>query len=212
MDYRLLAMEKIVKKQQTDIDALNASVKSLRQNSLKKNTDRISSKKSRKAEQKLVKKLNKIESSIKLAAQTAAQNKTGKPAINPNDEKNSYTAAYLSLKSGRYDESVIAFKSLLHKYPEGEYTDQALYWLGESYFTQHENADAIKTFKRLAKDFPASAKHPAALLKLATTYKEEDRLGDAKAVLQRLIQQHPDSNAAEQARRRIELLTKRMKK
>ncbi len=151
----------------------------------------------------LTKKLKKIELSIHAAAK---KEPASTMAANPESEKNAYTSAYLALKSGRYDEASQAFKTLLLKHPQGEYADQASYWLGESYFAQQKMKEAIKAFKSVANNYPDSAKHPAALLKLASAYQETGHKGDAKAVLQRLIREHSGSNAAGQARSRLKII------
>jgi len=205
MEAKLFELGKKIKQQEAKNSALTASLKALRKNLLRKKTPSKSSRKN----QKLVKKLQKIESSIRSAATK------GTAMIQPNDksiEKNSYTAAYLALKSGRYEEASIGFKVLLKDYPQGEYADQAYFWLGESYFAQHKMKEAIEAFKKVASNYPDSAKHPAALIKLAAAYQESKRKGDAKAVLQRLIKQHPESNAAEQARTQLKKLEAGQKK
>lgn len=160
-------------------------------------------------DQKLVRKLEKIESSIRSASTG------GTAVIQPSDksiEKNSYTAAYLALKSGRYEEASLGFKSLLKEHPQGEYADQAWFWLGESNYAQHKNKEAIEAFRKVADNYPDSAKHPAALLKLATVYQESGRTSDARKALQTLIQQHGETNAAEQARDQLKSLDAEQKK
>jgi len=204
MEQRLGELEATVKKLEAENRALSATVKSLRKN---RQPARITSKTTK--DQKLVRKLEKIESSIRSAATKGAA------VIQPSDksiEKNSYTAAYLALKSGRYEEASVGFKLLLKEHPKGEYADQAWFWLGESYFAQHKNKEAIAAYKKVANNFPDSAKHPAALLKLATVYQQSGRNGDAKAVLQRLIRQHTETNAAEQARAQLAAIEAEQKK
>jgi len=205
MELRILELEKNVKEQEAKNSALAATLASLRKSVPKKiKSSKISSK-----DQKLAKKLEKIESSIRSA--TAS----GTSVIQPSDksiEKNSYTAAYLALKSGRYEEAALGFKTLLHEHPKGEYADQAHFWLAESYLAQHKTKAAINAFKKVANDYPDSAKHPAALLKLAAAYQESGRIGDAKAALQRLIKQHQESNAAEQARAQLKAIEAEQKK
>lgn len=205
LEARLFELEKSLKEQEAENKALAASVLAVRRSSSGKV---VSSKVSTK-DQKLARKLEKIESSIRSATTK------GTAVIQPSDksiEKNSYTAAYLALKSGRYEEASIGFKTLLHEHPQGEYTDQAWFWLAESYFSQRKFSDAIGAFNKVANNYPESAKHPAALLKLAAAYQESGRSGDAKAALQRLIQQHPESNAAEQARNELRKMNTEQKK
>jgi len=199
MEQRISELEKNLKEQEAERNALEADVRSLRKHSASRKIISTTSTK----DKKLARKLEKIESSIRSATSKGA------PVIQPSDksiEKNSYTAAYLSLKSGRYEEAAVGFKSLIHDHPKGEYADQAYFWLGESYFAQRKFNEAITAFTKVANNYPDSAKHPAALLKLASAYQEAGRKGDAKAVLQRLIQQHAESNAAEQARAQLSQL------
>ncbi len=199
MEQRIAELEKSLKEQEAERKALEASVQALRRGSVSRKVKSSVTTK----DKKLARKLEKIESSIRSATSKGA------PVIQPSDksiEKNSYTAAYLALKSGRYEEASIGFKSLIHDHPKGEYADQAYFWLGESYFAQRKMKEAITAFAKVANDYPDSAKHPAALLRLATAYQEAGRKGDAKAALQRLIRQHAESNAAEQARAQLKQL------
>jgi len=118
-------------------------------------------------------------------------------------EKDLYTAAYLSLKSGRYDEAIVSFKDLLHQFPKGELVDQAYYWLGESFLSKGDFVHAIESFSSLVGAYPKSGKYQPALLRLAMAYQETHHMADAKAVLQRLVQEYPDSRASEKARTRL---------
>ncbi|MDX8412713.1 MAG: tol-pal system protein YbgF [Mariprofundales bacterium] len=129
---------------------------------------------------------------------------TSKPAPNkpldPAAEKNSYSAAYLSLKSGRFEDAGNQFLTHLKKFPRGSLTDQALYWLGESYLAQQREKEALKALQQLVRDYPRSGKYGASLLRIASLYEKQDRKGDAKAAYLQLIQTQPNSNAAERAR------------
>ena len=132
-----------------------------------------------------------------------------KPAAKPVDpaaEKNSYSAAYLSLKSGRFEDASKQFLAHLKKFPRGSLTDQALYWLGESFLAQQRDEDALKALKQLVSDYPRSSKYGIALLRIASVYEKEERKGDAKAAYLQLIQTQPNSNAAERARARLAAL------
>ncbi|MDQ6998615.1 MAG: tol-pal system protein YbgF [Mariprofundus sp.] len=115
-------------------------------------------------------------------------------------EKNAYTAAYLALKSGRFDEASTAFNQQLDSYPNGEYADQAWYWLGETRFAQGDHAKAHNAFKYVADHYPNSVKHAGALLKLGQIAQQQNKHTDARNYYQHLIQSHADSSLAEQAR------------
>ena len=205
MESRIAGLEKDLEEQLKVNSELSARLNAMQKSraSSKKITSKAASSNQKQFAKKLEKKLEKIELSIHSAAKKGPSSTM---ATSPESEKNAYTSAYLALKSGRYDEASQAFKILLAKYPQGEYADQANYWLGESYFAQQKMKEAIKAFKSVANNYPNSAKHPAALLKLASAYQESGRKGDTKAVLQRLIKEHPESNAAGQARSRLKII------
>jgi len=201
MEKRIAELELSLEEQQKENIELSARLDAMPGGSA--SSGKIRSRVASTNQKKLAAKLERIGSNIRSAANKVSPSSM---ATNPESEKNAYTSAYLALKSGRYDEASLAFNDLLLKYPQGEYADQANYWLGESYFAQQKMKKAIAAFKKVANNYPNSAKHPAALLKLATAYRESNHKGDAKAVLQRLINQHPESNAAEQARARLKAL------
>jgi len=199
-------MAEIEQKQVENSAMINAQHTSIRQ--LQTSTVHLkaiaakSKKTSRMTKQKLVKKLDKIAKSI--STPVAAS-----PVQPKEKEKNHYTAAYLALKSGRYDEASQGFRSLLKEFPKGEFLDQAWYWLGESYYAQHKLKQAIAAFETVVRRYPKSAKHAAALLRLGLTYQDASRPKNARSTLQRLIRKHPDSAAAEQARHQLRAMLKK---
>jgi len=194
-------LEKTVAKQQAEISAMMASIKAqkIEKHAKLKAKRKTTSKKQQTRKAILTTKIDKIDSDIQ---QVVIQSKTDyKPA-----EKNDYTAAYLALKSGRYDEAIGLFQTFLNVYPSGEYADQAYYWLGESLLAKGEFLPAVEAFNTLTQTYAKSSKYQAGLLKLGIAYQQANRLGDAKAVLQRLINEDPDSKAAEHARSRLSAL------
>jgi len=121
-------------------------------------------------------------------------------------EKDHYTAAYLALKSGRYDEAIEKFRDLLKSFPKGQYSDQAYYWLGESYLALNNTGRAIGNLEWLVAHYPESTKHAITMLKLGIAYRSQKRFADAKAIWEQLIRKHADSLSAERARKLLTLL------
>jgi len=148
------------------------------------------------SKQKMDKKIEKIAQAIKPAEQVGnSQDKE--------EEKDRYTAAYLALKSGRYEEAVGKFREFLKSYANGQYSDQAYYWLAESYLAQNNTVRAIGNLEWLISHYPESTKHAAAMLELSQAYRDQERFDEAKSMLRRLIDMHVDSPVAEQARKRL---------
>jgi len=143
---------------------------------------------------KLDKKIEKIAQAIKPAEPVEL------PGSGGEDEKDHYTAAYLALKSGRYEEAIEKFRELLKTNPNGAYSDQAYYWLGESYLAQNNIPRAIGNFEWMVSNYPESTKHAVAMLRLGISYQSQGRITEARDLLQRLLKIHGDSPSAEEAR------------
>ncbi len=195
LEKRMRLVERTLVTQEAELKALNAGMYRLQRSTaqLQSRTRRL--KRSRQATKRvLTKKINKLAGAIVRAP-------SGEAATTPGEEeKNHYTAAYLALKSGRYDEAINGFRKLLASYPKGEYADQAWYWLGESLYAQRHLKQAITAFRRVVRHYPRSTKHAAAQLKLALILGQTSHKREARAELQRLLKMHPDSAEADQAR------------
>jgi len=194
---RMMVLERAQAERAATVDAQNASIKQLETSIAHLQAMAVKSKKSSQIiKQKLVKKLDKIAKSI--SKPIAAP-----PVQRGEEEKNHYTAAYLALKSGRYKDAIQGFRHLLKNFPKGEYTDQAWYWLGESYYAEHRLKKAIGALETIVMRYPKSPRHAAALLQLGLAYKAVSRIGDARAIFDRLVREHPDNATAAQARRQL---------
>jgi tol-pal system protein YbgF len=107
----------------------------------------------------------------------------------PMTERAAYESAFDSLKEGRYAEAARRFQGFLEQYPSGEYSPNAQYWLGESYYVTQNYQIALEAFQRLLTNFPTSNKAPDALLKVGYCYYELRDWTKAESVLQQVVQQ-----------------------
>jgi len=119
------------------------------------------------------------------------------------NERDLYTQAFESLKAHRYQEAKTAFNDLLRRYPHGAYTDNARYWLGETYYVLREYPDALAEYNRLVELSPASPKVPGALLKIGLIQYEQNAVEQARATLERVIRDYPNSTEARLAQDRL---------
>jgi tol-pal system protein YbgF len=125
---------------------------------------------------------------------------------NPADERALYESAFDSLKEGRYAEAARRFQTFLDQYPNGEYSPNAQYWLGESYYVTQNYQIALEAFQRLLSRFPASNKAPDALLKVGYCHYELRQWSQAESVLNQVVQQYPDTTVARLAQGRLRAL------
>jgi len=204
LDHRILDLERVSAEQQTKIVVL--------QSAIQKNKVAVTKKRKPKKVKK-AKALNDRLDALAVAVKpTAVKPKPStnvviaKAKADNADEKNAYTAAYLALKSGRYDEASSGFVKVIKAHPKGEYTDQAYYWLGESLVALRRNEEALESFTVVANQYPKSPNHAAALLKSASVYKSMKYYDQAKKTLQRVIKEYPDGRTAERARAELKAL------
>jgi len=111
-------------------------------------------------------------------------------------EERAYRKAFEMLTQRRYDEARKGFRTFISTYPDGAYSDNAQYWLGEASYVTREFDTALKDFSRVLEAYPNSPKVPGAMLKIGYIQYEKGQLAEARATLQKLISKYPASSAA----------------
>jgi tol-pal system protein YbgF len=126
------------------------------------------------------------------------------PETTAGNERELYRDAFELLKQRKYPETVAAFNDLLQRYPQGQYTDNARYWLAETYYVQRNYPAALAEFDRLVQLNPGSPKVPGALLRIGYIQYEQEAYDQAREVLREVIARYPDSTEARLAQSRLE--------
>lgn len=114
-----------------------------------------------------------------------------------------YDAALAKYWAGDFDGARTAFDQFVKKYPKSELVPNALYWVGETYYSQKAFAQSILAFKEVTGRFPKDSKAAAALLKIGMSY---DKVGDpdnAIFYLRALVEDFPKSDPAKLARKEL---------
>jgi tol-pal system protein YbgF len=141
------------------------------------------------------------------AAGAATQSSTAQaatPGVDPVKEQKAYQSAFNLLKAGRYDQAAKSFQKFLGAYPDGKYSDNAQYWLGESYYVTRNFDSALREFDKLVTQHPDSQKVTHALLKIGYIHDELGQKDKAREVLTDLTKNYPRSTAAGLAAKRLE--------
>jgi tol-pal system protein YbgF len=138
----------------------------------------------------LKKKIETVEETIKAdkAKKAGSEKNTQKTKI-----KDIYLDAYQALKEGRTGEARGKFKSLLNDYSENEYSDNARFWIGESYYKDGSYEDAILAYEELFKKNADSDKVPGAMLKQGLAFYALKEKKTGQLILEKLIEKFPDS-------------------
>ncbi|HEY2322568.1 MAG TPA: tol-pal system protein YbgF [Thermoanaerobaculia bacterium] len=101
---------------------------------------------------------------------------------------------------GKYDDARKTFQQVFDADPTGELADNALYWMGETYFVVGNYAEAMKFYRRVTVEFSEANKAPDALFKTALAYEKSSDLGMARNTLDEVIRRYPYSSSAASAK------------
>jgi tol-pal system protein YbgF len=128
------------------------------------------------------------------------------------DVKDVYMEAYQAFKSNRFEEARERFRAILENYPENEFSDNARFWIGETYYKEKNYEEAILAYEELLKKNPDSDKVPGALLKQGLAFYKLKKEDVAKTILEELIKKYPETTQAEIAKKKLASFTTRLKK
>jgi tol-pal system protein YbgF len=124
-------------------------------------------------------------------------------AYDPEIEKLAYKAAFGLIRERQYDASIEALLTFLNDFPEGLLVGNVHYWLGEVYMVQGDASLAAQSFEYVIREFPGHRKIPDALYKAGVAYQNVGNNNKANQLLQRVLQEYPDSSAARLAQERV---------
>ena len=114
-----------------------------------------------------------------------------------------YRAAKSLLDAGRLREARDQFATFGHQHPKHPLADNAMYWIGETWYAQAMWIKAAGVFHTVVRRYAGGNKVPDALLKMALCYSKLGERADAQAVFRELIRRFPTTPAADFARRKL---------
>jgi len=119
------------------------------------------------------------------------------------DKESVYAAAYETFKEGKYENARTEFQNFLNQFPDTEYSDNAQFWIGESYYLEKKYEKAILDYEKVVKNYPQGDKVPYALLKQGFSFLELGDKSSARIILQQVIKDYPNTNHARIARAKL---------
>jgi len=137
---------------------------------------------------------------------TPPANTSAAPRTGPPSPEELYNAAYGDFIKGSYDLARQGFEEYLKNYPDTELSDNAQYWVGESYYIQRKFNEAIQGFDKVLMNYPKGDKAPAAALKKGYSLLETKNNEAGVRELRQLIQKYPNSDSAQLAKDRLNSL------
>lgn len=95
-----------------------------------------------------------------------------------------------------YNQAISRLYEFIEKYPEGDLTVNAYYWLGEVYLVKPQLEQARQAFSIVATRYADHRKAPDALYKLGVTLDRLDKKSDARRYMKQVTSDYPKSDAA----------------
>ena len=115
-----------------------------------------------------------------------------------------YRAALMLYGRGKLADSRKAFQQVYDSDPSGELADNALYWIGETFFATSDYTNAIKYFRRVTTDYGDQNKAPDAAYKTGVALEKSGDLQLAKQAFDECIKRYPYSTSAASAKQALE--------
>ena len=107
-----------------------------------------------------------------------------------------YRQAFNAMEAGDFEKAENLFQQLVQQYPDSDLADNALYWIGEIYYSHNDYETAAKYFQQVIDKYTTGNKVPAAMLKLALSYRGMGNLQKAKELLKEVIDKFPGTPEA----------------
>ncbi|MFW5450876.1 MAG: tol-pal system protein YbgF [Methylophagaceae bacterium] len=135
------------------------------------------------------------------------ETETSAPETSPVAVENgeaAYQSALQILRSGQYEQAVVALSAFPEQYPHSNYLPNAYYWQGEASYVLRNFDAATVAFQTVIDQYPASSKVADATLKLGFSQYELGQSDSAKTTLMNVMEQYPNTSASRLAKVRLD--------
>ena len=122
-------------------------------------------------------------------------------------ERDQYGMAIDLMRARKFQEAISSFQALIETFPNGRYTANCFYWLGELFVATGDKELGRQNFMQVINLYPDNQKVPDALYKLGRIYIDLGDMDVGQRYLSRVMENHPESSAAKLAITYSESLT-----
>ncbi len=119
------------------------------------------------------------------------------------DPEQLYNMAYADFSKGNYALAISGFREYQQRFPDSALADNALYWIAECDFSQGDYRSAVDALDDLLDEYPKSDKAPAANLKKALAFQEQNQIGQAIIQYRYVVSAFPDTDESRLARDKL---------
>lgn len=141
------------------------------------------------------------------AASSPAAPAPAAPVVAGGSPQRLYNTAWADYASGQWALAVTGFEAYISTYPRSEMTDDAAFYVGETYFLQGDFQGAVEAYEQVVMNYPNGDKVPEAAYKRGVAF---DRLGEpdrARESFELVVTNYPDSRMAALAQQLLDRLS-----
>lgn len=115
-----------------------------------------------------------------------------------------YRQAIMLFGRSKYADARRAFQAVFESESAGDLADNALFWIGETYFATGDYTNAVRHYTRVVNEFSDQNKAPDAMFKIALTQARTGDLALARRTLEQVIERYPYSSTASSAKAELQ--------
>jgi tol-pal system protein YbgF len=121
-----------------------------------------------------------------------------------------FQAGVRDYNAAKYDVATGEFQDVIHYYPLDDLAGTSQFYLGEMAYKHQDYADAIKAYNAVLEGFSGNPKAPAAQLRKGLSLLQINKKAAGIQELKQLIQRHPQTPEAAQARNKLTAMNVRI--
>lgn len=125
------------------------------------------------------------------------------PKLSITEEQNAYRQGLTKFHQQYYYQAIDEFNTIVHRGTDMTLRANSQYWVGRCYYEKGLYDDAIRALEQVQR-FEYSDKRDDALVMIGLSFKNKDRLAEAKLAFQELVTRHPGSEYLTLARRFVQ--------
>ena len=114
-----------------------------------------------------------------------------------------FQAGLRDYNSAKYEVASGEFQDVIHYYPQDDLAGTSQFYLGEIAYKQLKLTESVKSYNAVLENFPGNSKAPAAQLRKGLALIQMNRKEAGIHELRLLIQRHPQTPEAAQARTKL---------
>jgi tol-pal system protein YbgF len=117
-----------------------------------------------------------------------------------------YETAYIDFTRGDFESAITGFRDFVSRFPMTDFSDDAQFMIGQSYYIMEDYPKAIMEFKKVLNSYPTADKVPEAMHKLGHSYLKIDDIETARQYFKILVSRYPGTVESTRAQEMLDAL------